>query len=189
MPRWLSQPGALTLPTIPAAIKEIYEPELELQGVYAYTLNSTESNGTRINSKSVGQYQVRDIVPVDLIAQGAVDTVANTVTYENNTGYPVQIIAIWLHGTCQTAEPSVATNYTVDYMDSYGIDALKQYWDEYILTPDMQELIRQNGKVELYMDSLELSCFNRNNWEMIWVFDMIWRPMSRSFTTTPTARM
>lgn len=63
-----SYSGALTLPTIPAAIKEIYEPEFELQGVYAYTLNSTESNGTRINSKSVGQYQVRDIVPVDLIA-------------------------------------------------------------------------------------------------------------------------
>ena len=57
-------------------------------------------------------------------------------------------------------------------MDPYGIEALKEYWDEYILTPDMEELIRENGKVELYMDSLELSCFNRNNREMIWGLEM-----------------
>lgn len=98
------------------------------------------------------------------------DTVVNTVTYENNTGYPVQIIAIWLHGTCQTAEPSVATNYTVSYMDSYDIDALKQYWDEYILTPDMQELIRKNGEVGCIWTPL--SCFDRNNREMTWGLDM-----------------
>ncbi|MBC5787688.1 MULTISPECIES: glycosyl hydrolase [Clostridiaceae] len=143
-----------------------------MQGVYAYTLESTESNGSRINDVSVGEYQVHDITPVDLMAEGAVDTNTNTVEYTNNTGYPVHIVAIWLHGTCQTAEPSVATNYTVNYMDPYGIEALKEYWDEYILTPDMEELIRENGKVELYMDSLELSCFNRNNREMIWGLEM-----------------
>jgi hypothetical protein len=167
-----SYSGSLTLPTVPSAISAIYVPEFELQGVYAYTLNSTTSNGSRINSTSVGQYQVRDIVPVDLIATGDVDTNTNTVSYTNSTGYPVQIVAIWLHGTCQTAEPSVATNYTVNYMDPYGIDALKAYWDEYILTPDMEALISENGQVELYMDSLELSCFNRNNREMIWGLEM-----------------
>lgn len=33
----------------------------------------------------------------------------------------------WLHGTGQTAQPSVSTSYTINYMDRYGVDAFKEY--------------------------------------------------------------
>lgn len=66
------------------------------------------------------------------------------------------IFVYWMHGSSQTADPSVSINYTVNYVDPYGIDALIQYWEEVILTEEMREAIRSNGRGEIYMDSLEL---------------------------------
>lgn len=62
----------------------------------------------------------------------------------------------WMHGSCQTADPSVSINYTVNYVDPYGIDALIDYWEKVILTDEMREAVRENGRGEIYMDSLEL---------------------------------
>lgn len=69
------------------------------------------------------------------------------------------LLTYWMHGTSQTATPSVNTNYTINYMDAYGIDALIQYWEDVVLTDELKETIRQNGRGEIYMDSLELSTF------------------------------
>ena len=33
----------------------------------------------------------------------------------------------WLHGTGQTAEPSVSTSYTINYIDRYGVEAFIEY--------------------------------------------------------------
>ncbi|MDR0381756.1 MAG: family 78 glycoside hydrolase catalytic domain, partial [Oscillospiraceae bacterium] len=176
-----SYSGALTKPTRDGsnAADAPFDPEYVLQGVYAYSIDSTTAlgatmpnPGTYDSGADVGRYLVRDLTPVNLIATGAVDTENLTMTYINNTDYPVQIVMIWLHGTCQTASPSVTVNWAVNYLDPYGIEALEEYWEEYVLTPDMQELITENGKVELYMDSLELSCFRRNEREIIWGLDV-----------------
>ena len=67
----------------------------------------------------------------------------------------------YIHGTGQTAGPSADVSYTVNYMDRYGIDAFKEYWDREVLTPDLRETIRTNGHAMMYMDSLELSTFCR----------------------------
>lgn len=69
------------------------------------------------------------------------------------------IFAYWLHGTGQTADPSVSTNYTVNYMDSYGIQAVIDYWNEYVLNDELVEILKASGKGEIYMDSLEVSTY------------------------------
>ncbi|MFE5408176.1 glycosyl hydrolase [Microbacterium sp. NPDC056569] len=65
----------------------------------------------------------------------------------------------WLHGTGQTAEPSASVNYTVNYIDRDGVDAVIAYWDEVVLTPELRAQIAQNPRAQMYMDSLELSTF------------------------------
>lgn len=71
------------------------------------------------------------------------------------------LFAFWLHGTGQTAEPSVSTSYTVNYLDHYGIDAFIEYWENVVLTPELQENLKANGRAMMYMDSLELGTFGR----------------------------
>jgi hypothetical protein len=72
-----------------------------------------------------------------------------------------ELFAFWLHGTGQTASPSVSVSYTVNYIDRYGIDALTGYWDREVLTGELRDLIRKNGRIQMYMDSLELSTYGR----------------------------
>ncbi len=66
------------------------------------------------------------------------------------------LFVYWMHGTGQTASPSVDTNYTINYIDRYGVEAMMDYWEENIFTEDLKEIIRKNGRGEIYMDSLEL---------------------------------
>lgn len=69
------------------------------------------------------------------------------------------LFAYWMHGTGQTASPSVSTNYTINYVDRYGVEALIDYWEEIVLTEDLKATIRRNGRGEIYMDSLELNTY------------------------------
>lgn len=69
------------------------------------------------------------------------------------------LFTFWLHGTGQTAEPSVSVSYTVNYLDHYGIDAFIDYWENVVLTPELQENLKANGRAMMYMDSLELGTF------------------------------
>lgn len=67
----------------------------------------------------------------------------------------------WIHGTGQTASPSVSVSYTVNYIDRYGIDAFIEYWDNTVLTSELKDNIRKNGRAMMYMDSLELATFGK----------------------------
>ncbi|MFL6063262.1 MAG: glycosyl hydrolase [Friedmanniella sp.] len=67
-----------------------------------------------------------------------------------------RLFVYWMHGTGQTASPSASVNYTVNYLDPDGADALIDYWDSTVLTPELREQIRRNPRAQLYMDSLEL---------------------------------
>lgn len=69
-----------------------------------------------------------------------------------------------IHGTGQTAEPSSSTSWTVNYMDNYGIEAFKKYWDEEVIIGEMKENLQKNGRGMMYMDSLELGTFGRITW-------------------------
>lgn len=63
------------------------------------------------------------------------------------------------HGTGQTASPSASVNYTVNYLDPDGAQAVIDYWDSTVLTAELRKQIRRNPRVQMYMDSLELMTY------------------------------
>lgn len=65
----------------------------------------------------------------------------------------------WIHGTGQTAEPSVSVSYTINYIDKYGVEAFIDYWENTVLTPELAKNVEENGRAMMYMDSLELATF------------------------------
>ena len=70
-----------------------------------------------------------------------------------------RLFAYWVHGTGQTASPSATVNYTVNYLDPDGAQAVIDYWDTVVLTPQLREQIARNPRIQMYMDSLELSTY------------------------------
>jgi len=71
-----------------------------------------------------------------------------------------ELMVFWMHGTGHTSQPSITpsnANVTIDYMSGKGVDALIEYWENTILTPELVDVIKDNGRCQLYMDSLELS--------------------------------
>lgn len=74
-----------------------------------------------------------------------------------------RLFSYWMHGTGQTAAPSVSVNYTVNYLDPDGAQAVIDYWDTVVLTPALREQIARNRRTQMYMDSLELFTFGAAN--------------------------
>lgn len=94
------------------------------------------------------------------------------------------VFAYWMHGTCQTATPSVSTNYTINYMDSYGTEALIDYWEENILTEDLRETVENSGRGEIYMDSLEVNTYGAGG--LFWGYNFLDEFISRmGYDITP----
>ncbi|BDZ50837.1 hypothetical protein GCM10025867_30780 [Frondihabitans sucicola] len=69
------------------------------------------------------------------------------------------LFSFWSHGTGQTASPSATTNWTVNYVERAGVDAVIDYWKTVVLTPELREQIAKNPRAQMYMDSLELSTY------------------------------
>ena len=93
---------------------------------------------------------------VDLTDQVRQEDGAYVLRYQAPEDGQYALFCYFMHGTGQTASPSVSTNYTINYMDRYGVEALIDYWEEVVLTEDLKAMIRKNGRGEIYMDSLEL---------------------------------
>lgn len=70
-----------------------------------------------------------------------------------------RLYSFWVHGTGQTASPSASVNYTVNYLDRDGVDAVIDYWDTVVLTPELRAQIAVNPRAQMYMDSMELSTY------------------------------
>lgn len=77
----------------------------------------------------------------------------------------------WMHGTGQTARPSAATSYTINYMDKYGVEAFIKYWDAHVLPESLRQTLRKNGRGMMYMDSLELSTFGAGG--QLWGYHLL----------------
>ncbi|MCL2164961.1 MAG: hypothetical protein FWH55_11370, partial [Oscillospiraceae bacterium] len=83
-----------------------------------------------------------------------------TLNWTAPTDGDYELVVFWQRGIGHTSSPSITpsnSNVTVDYISGKGADALIDYWMNNILTPELIETIRENGRVQLYMDSLELS--------------------------------
>ncbi|MDO5618517.1 glycosyl hydrolase [Kocuria sp.] len=81
------------------------------------------------------------------------------------------LMVFWRHGTGQTANPSATVNYTVNYLDRAGVEAVIDYWDRHVLTPQLRETIARNPRVQMYMDSLEVSTFGDGG--QLWSAQMV----------------
>lgn len=117
------------------------------------------------------------------------------------------IYIFWLQATGQSPTPSATRNFTINYIDPYGMEEFIKYYDEKIFTPEMKEVIRENGKGEIFMDSLEISASNgqtgqfwgytlmdefekRRGYDLTPYLPYIIRPDVRSyFTYYPTAML
>lgn len=72
-----------------------------------------------------------------------------------------ELFTFWLHGTGQTASPSASISYTINYIDPYGVEAFIDYWNREVLTDEIKQYLKENNRVQIYMDSLELSTYGR----------------------------
>ncbi|GAA4179329.1 glycosyl hydrolase [Gryllotalpicola koreensis] len=77
-----------------------------------------------------------------------------------------RVFVFWSHGTGQTASPSASVNYTINYLDRDGVDALTHYWRTVVLTPELKADIARNPRAQMYMDSLELTTWGEGG--MFW---------------------
>ncbi|QHO90364.1 hypothetical protein CWT12_02030 [Actinomyces sp. 432] len=77
-----------------------------------------------------------------------------------------RLFVFWMHGTGQTASPSASVNYTVNYLDRDGVDAVIDYWRDVVLTDGLKADIARNPRAQMYMDSLELNTWGEGG--MFW---------------------
>ncbi|MCV2394293.1 glycosyl hydrolase [Actinotalea sp. M2MS4P-6] len=108
--------------------------------------------------------------PVVLDVEGIVDltgeVVGEALDWEPTDDRSWQLLVFWSHGTGQTASPSVSVNYTVNYLERAGVDAVIDYWRGTVLTPELREQIARNPRAQMYMDSLELTTWGAGG--MFW---------------------
>lgn len=84
------------------------------------------------------------------------------------------LFAFWQYGTSESYKPAVTgKSYTINYFSREGVDTLIDYWDEHVLDDSMKELIKQNGDVSMYMDSLELGTHGTNSTGNLWCEDYL----------------
>lgn len=96
------------------------------------------------------------------------------VDYTAPTDGEYTLFAFWQYGTSEAYKPaSTGKSYSINYFSREGTDALIDYWNQSVLTPDLQEMIKQNGDVSLYMDSLELSTRGSNSTGNLWCADYL----------------
>lgn len=136
--------------TGPLSRVEITQPGVHEQILIAVVAGRRVSRthmGAMLDEKSL-------VVLTDRVVDGCLDWIApSDGIYE--------LMVFWMHGTGQTAEPAQGIAYTVNYVDRYGVDALTKYWDDVVLTPELKRLITENGRVQMYMDSLELKTYGK----------------------------
>ncbi|MFU8874415.1 glycosyl hydrolase [Micromonospora sp. SL4-19] len=145
--------------------------ELVFQGVVAAKItaprtNSGQSNGFREGS-GTGTLDFASLVDLTDRVVKSGDNYSLDWTAPGDGRYG--LFTYWMHGTGQTADPSVSKNYAINYVDSYGAQAVKDYWDSEVLTPELRDLIKRSGRGEMYMDSLEIASYAAGG--LLWGYD------------------
>ena len=74
------------------------------------------------------------------------------------------IFSFWMQATGQSPTPSATRNFTISYIDKSGMDAFINYYKDIVFANShLVDLIKANGRGEMYMDSLEISNTNGFN--------------------------
>jgi hypothetical protein len=86
-------------------------------------------------------------------------------------GHPWRLFFFYIHGTGQLAHPSPTMNHVINYLDKAGVETLKRYWAQHVLTEEVKAACRKNPRAQMYMDSLELVTGGEGG--MFWSADMV----------------
>lgn len=143
--------------------------DIVLEGVVAAKVTTPRTGAGADGAEGTGTGTLDPATLTDLTDQAVQTGDGYTLDWTAPDDGQYALFTYWMYGTAQTGEPSVSTNYTVNYMDRYGIDALKDYWEKNILTDDFREELEANGRGEIYMDSLELE--NPGAAASLWGYD------------------
>ena len=134
---------------------EILRSELTMPGVTKQELEAVVA--IRIAGEKEGKTcldKEKSIVLTEMVQD-------NALTWSAPEDGDYLLFFFWIHGTGQTAEPSVSTSYTINYIDRYGVEAFVDYWENTVLTPELRKNVEENGRAMMYMDSLELGTFGK----------------------------
>ena len=107
-----------------------------------------------------------DVLAVDRAEDLTAQVVDETLDWTPPTDDDWRLFTFRAHGTGQTASPSATVNYTVNYLERAGVDAVIDYWRDVVLTPELREQIAKNPRAQMYMDSLELNIWGQGG--MFW---------------------
>lgn len=145
------QAFAAALPR-PPAVEDVHDQVF--QGVVAVRVIAPRNKAGQGKDGGAGTLDFGSAI--DLSAEVAQDAGGPALRWTAPDDGDYALFVYWMRGSAQTGEPSVSTNYTINYVDRYGTEALIDYWNAHILTPEVEAMVRENGRGELYMDSLEL---------------------------------
>jgi hypothetical protein len=114
-----------------------------------------------VAGKITGQNGQSKIMDEESILVITPDVKEGSLTWTAPEDGDYELMTFWIHGTGQIAEPSVSVSYTVNYIDKYGVEAVIDYWEKEVMKPDLVQTIKENGRVMMYMDSLELTTYGK----------------------------
>ena len=66
------------------------------------------------------------------------------------------VFSFWYHATAQQALASYTPAWVINHLDRAGFEAQRAYWDAHFFTDEICRLIRENGRVNFFQDSLEI---------------------------------
>ncbi|MFF5078426.1 glycosyl hydrolase [Actinoplanes sp. NPDC000266] len=95
---------------------------------------------------------------VPLLRPGSAVDLAGKPSWTAPTGGTWVVIGSWMMGTGHTVglAGTARTTYLVDHFSLDGINAVKRFWRDEVLTPELEKSIRSAGG-SLFFDSLELN--------------------------------
>jgi len=163
------------------------EPTLDALGtcVWGYNYNVTFRNFQTIALAKV-KVDGSTVLSLDGINQLGEKDVRNLITHDEkagtytfkwtapNDGNIYAVIPFWRigagHGTAADTN-AYGTMFVVNHFTSEAAKAQFNYWRKYMFTDEMVSLFKKNGRVDWFMDSLEISKLNGNvEW---WAYDFI----------------
>ena len=123
------------------------------------SVDLSSARGAGAFHKPGGSIQTTELVPgssVDLTAKTRLLDGAVQLTWTPPVNGDYLIFSFWIHGTGQQAEASHTPAFVINHLALEGFAAQRDYWNAHIFTPEIRRLIRENGRVNFFQDSLEI---------------------------------
>lgn len=123
--------------------------------------------------------EVVENVTADTDENGYVNSVSVDYTAPDDSSYA--LFAFYQYGTGEYYAPATTGKaYTINYLDKCGSEALINYWNENVLTEELQNIIDQIDECDMYMDSLELAVKGSQTTGQLWSKNMLEEAKTRA---------